>query len=64
MQRTSNEEVLLLEAEFPSLERVVVGIENLRDGLGEGFVDYSAGLVACIEYLEVELLAGLGTPKA
>jgi len=40
----------------PVLERVVVGIENLRDVLGEGLS--TTARVARVEYLKVELLAG------
>jgi len=56
MEGTSNKEVLLLEAEFPSWS--VFGIENLRDVLGEGLSTTARGVVARVEYLKVELLAG------
>jgi len=62
MSEEQAKEVLRL-AEFPSLERVVVGIENLRDVLGE-VCRPQRGVVARVEYLKVELLAGPGTPEA
>jgi hypothetical protein len=54
LQRAGREEVLLLEAEDLARHGLVVGIEDLADGLGGDFFVDCVVVVAFVEGLEIE----------
>ena len=55
---------MLLQAKLTSLDRLVVGIEDLRDVLRVHLVMHGAVVVAGIERMEIERDAGFGFPQA
>ena len=59
-----DEEILLAESELLALEGVVVGVEDLREVLGEDLALYGLDIRAAVEVLEVELVGGMGAPEA
>ena len=58
VQRRSNPEVLLLQAELLAAIEVVVWIQNSADGLGSLLVCHRALVVSTVELLEVKLPTG------
>ncbi len=59
-----DEEVLLLEAQFPAHLGGIVGIEHLGEVLGFVLVGHGLDVVALVEIFEVEVPARLGGPQA
>ena len=63
LQGAAHEEVLLLQAQAPTLIRAVVGIEHLGEGLGAHLFLYGAVIVAAVEGIEVKRFGGIGSPQ-
>ncbi len=63
LQRTRHEEVLLLEPQLLALQRLIVGIEDLRDVLGHRLAVHRTEVVAAIEAVEIEGFGCLGPPQ-
>ena len=64
LERTGDEEILLAEAEFLAGRRVVVGVEDLGEVLGEHLRLDGLDVRALVEVGEVELVYGLRAPEA
>ena len=59
-----DEQILLLEAQYAPVLARVVGVQDLRDGLGVGAELVGPGIVSRVERIEVEVgSGGLGTPE-
>ena len=63
IQRTGDEEVLLLEPQFPALRRTVVGIQHLADVFRVDLLLHGPSVVAYVEEPKIEFLAGAGSPQ-
>ena len=64
LQGTGNEEILLDQAKLLAAFGLVIGIENLGNGLAEIFLPYSFLITSVVECFEIKLLRGLGLPEA
>src|SRR4028118_1171336 len=64
LERTADEEILLLQSQLFALGGIVVGIENFRDILREDLGRYGTDIVTAVENLKVELFTGSSPPEA
>jgi len=64
LQGSRDKEVLLLEAQLLALVVLVVGIEDITDGLGQVLLLHGLLVVTLVEGIELEALDGLGIPDA
>ena len=62
LDRTRNEEVLLLETQFLAAQLLVVRVEHLAQVLGGDLLVHRPVIVAAVEYGEIERLGRLSTP--
>ena len=63
LQGAAHKEVLLLQAQAPTLICAVVGIEHLGEGLGAHLFLYGAVIVAAVKGIEVKGFGGIGSPQ-
>ena len=63
-QGTGNEEILLNQAQFLAGFGGVIGVENLRYGLGDGFFPECLDVTALVENFKVKVLIRLSLPEA
>ena len=64
LERAGHEEILLDEAEFLSALVLVIGVENLGNGLAEVLLPHRLLITTAVEGLEVEFLGCLRFPQA
>ena len=64
LERATNEEILLNEAQFFSVLGVVIGIQHLGDGFSGRFLPDGFYVTALVKDVEIKLLRGAGIPEA